>query len=95
MYKVRLRTLLKLTRLTGYSVTSWWCVDSVGGMVVSVQVGGRSEAIEKSTSSRLVKLRLINAETGKVQLDSLRGRRVGRGTKKDRLEFDLASKAIR
>ena len=50
----------------------------MGGMVVSVHVGGRSEAIEKSTSSRLVKLRLIDAETGKGQSDSLRGSRVGR-----------------
>jgi len=46
--------------------------------IVSVHVGERSEAIEKSTYSRLVKLRLIDVETGKVQFDSLRGRKVGR-----------------
>ena len=62
---------------------------------MSVQVGQRFETSEKSISSPLVKLRLIDAETGKVQFDSLRGRRVGRGTKKDRLEFDLASKTVR
>ena len=60
-----------------------------------VQVGGRSEAIEKSTSSRLVKLSLIEAEISRVQFNCLRSRRVRWGTKKDRLEFDLASEPAR
>lgn len=57
IYKVRFRTLLKLTRLTGYSAMSI-CDDSVGGIALIVSIGERSEAREKSTSSRLMKLLL-------------------------------------
>lgn len=97
IYRVMFRTLLKLTRLTGYSAMSMWCVESLGGMVVIVSVGGRSEAIEKSMSSRLWNLRVLTVDfsyKGEVHFDGLWSGGIMRSTEENGFKFDLAGKTI-
>jgi len=65
-------------------------------MVVIVSVAGRSEAIEKSMSSRLWNLRVLTVELrkGEVHFDGLWSGGIMWSTEENGFKFDLAGKTI-